>query len=203
MLSVIILFTIKNNVVKITYMLNDIYYCVSIKPKKTNSITGYVYEYAIFEENSIILEESSLKYQPNINWCNGTIRIETAYGTNHREVRYYNLLNKTLSESFIVPCVYADFLYNDIYEPINLFATFGYDKSNRTVLLIYDIYRKSTIATIYRNFIAPTSGANNILFLNENIICIDYDILDNNENRVNKIEVIQFRKNQDSIIITE
>jgi hypothetical protein len=133
----------------------------------------------------------------------GIIRVETAYGTNHREIQYYDVTTKTLSKSFLAPSAYADYLSGDTCKFANLIATFSYDANQRTILVIYDIFSAAIIATIQRDFIASTSGANKISFLSENIIFIDYDIIDSNDIRTNNKEIILFRHNDDSVTITE
>ena len=185
------------------YLANENYYYVKCRPEGNNSLDGNIYEYAIFEGDQIILKKSNLLYKPDIKWCNGIIRVETAFGTNHREIQYYSVFEKTFSESFLAPSVYADYISGDASESVNLFASFSYDENENTILVICDIFTNSTVATIHRDFIAPTSGANNIIFLNENIIFVDYDIMDDHENRTNNMEIILFGQSKNSIIVTE
>jgi hypothetical protein len=104
-----------------------------------------------------------------------------------------------LSEVFLIPSAYADC----ISESVSLFASFDYDENMKTVLEIRDIFDGSVIATIRRDFIAPTSGANNIVFLNEDVIYIDYDIIDDYDNRSSKKEIIIFGANSNPVVVSE
>ena len=190
------------------YLINDNYYHVKYEPVDGYSKDGNFYEYAIFNGDNIILKESNLPYVPNIEWCeNGILRVDIALGTNARKLRYCNVHTQTISKMFLVPSVYADFIsyvYTDgISEFVNLFASFDYDENRDTVLVIFDIFEYRVIATIKRDFIAPTSGANSIIFLSEDTIYIDYDTIDSSDNRINKKEIIVFGINNNNIIITE
>jgi len=160
---------------------NDFYY-IRYEPIDGYSKDVSVYDYAIFTGDRIILAESNLPYIPDIEWCdNEILRIDVAWGTNARELRYYNVRTQTLSKRYIVPSIYADFIsyvfYDGISKYVNLFATFDYNEKGDTILVIYDLFKYKIIATIKRDFIAPTTGAKNMIFLDEGTIYIDYNTL--------------------------
>ena len=184
------------------YIAKEQYYQIKSYPSSESPV-GIFYEYIVFEEDKIICKESNLVYRPNIDCYHGVIRVQVAWGTNQREVQYYNVITKMLSPVYLVPSVYADYFSNyDSSESVDLFASFEYDEDNNPVLVIHDLFSGNAISTIKRNFISPTSGANSMLFLNENAIYIDYDTLDELENRSNKMEIVVFGTTSEPVIVT-
>ena len=190
----------RHRTVEGNYLENYFDYYVKYKSINSDSIDGNIYEYAILWGDIIVTEESNLYYKPRIDHLgSGLIRIDIVRETNDRELLYYNFFKKTFSRRFPVPSVYADF----ISDYASFLATFDFNQNKNTVLIIYDIFKDKVITTIQRDFIAPTSGVNRMVFLNEDMIFIDYDTIDSNENRMNKKEIILFGMNSNTITITE
>lgn len=183
------------------YIINEQYYYIKSIPSNKHNIDRNLYEYAVFQKDRILFKESGLFYRPNIENIYGIVRVVVTYGTNHKEIKYYNTYTNIISESFLVPSVHADYL-SGAANHINLFASFDYDANKNTVLVVSDIFSNEILSTVHRSFISPTSGANKIVFLSDNIIFIDYDtIVDNVGTRNNKKEIIFWRDNMEPIEI--
>jgi hypothetical protein len=165
-------------------------------------VQDYEYEYAILNNDNTIIIDAKVPCKPDIKWINGIIRVETIMNSSVTEVQYYNYYKKIVSRRYTIPCMYAD---NISYEFVNkyLISTLDINEDEEIALFIYDIFDNNVIAQIKRDFIAVTSGVNEIIFLTEDHIFVDYDTLDENSNRINHLETIAFKETNKEISISQ
>lgn len=132
------------------------------------------YSYKIGIGTKVFAEGIKNGTEPQIEEIdNGIIRLFMGFGTNAFSVQYFDIWGDRTSKVFSPYSIYAD--YTD--SKGCLIAYFpAPDTSSKNALLIKEIFNDDGFSTeIDRDFISNT--CNELKFLNENEIYLDYDIL--------------------------
>lgn len=133
------------------------------------------YRYKIGTGKKVFAEGVKDGTEPKIDDIgNGIIRLFMGFGTNAFSVQYFDVWGDRTSKVFSPYSIYAD--YADSKTKECLIAYFAFPDTSEKVLLIKDIYNEQGFSMeVDRGFISAT--CNRLIFLNENEIYLDYDIL--------------------------
>ena len=189
-----------NNEQECFYSIIDDNYHVKYTLAYSEGIYLRVYEYAVFSGGTTVLEENDLYYPPKLESFGNIIRIEASYGTNHREIQYFNTSTNEVSERFLATNAYADNLsLRWTISDVSLFALLDCSENDETVLSVYDIFSKRIVERISGSFFSYISQPNNILFISDNMVFVDHDTYDTNGNWVNRKEIFHFGEKNSKI----
>lgn len=133
------------------------------------------YRYKIGTSKKVFAEGVKDGTEPKIDDIgNGIIRLFMGFGTNAFSVQYFDVWGDRTSKVFFPYSIYAD--YADPKTKECLIAYFAFPDTSEKVLLIKDIFNEQGFSMeVDRGFISAT--CNRLIFLNENEIYLDYDIL--------------------------
>ena len=134
------------------------------------------YRYKIGTDKKVFSKGVKNGTEPKIdNIENGIIRLFMGSGTNNFSVQYFDVWGDKTSKVFYPYSIYADYADSKTKECLIAYFESPGDYG-KNILLIKDIFNeKGFSAEVDRGFISAT--CNRLVFLNENEIYLDYDVL--------------------------
>jgi len=166
----------------------------------SSNTVGAIYEYEIRAGNTVLASETNMVEQPYISDLGeGIIRLIIGDGTNHKYIQYFDIYRVAYSDVFMVPSIFSDYVdTNDNH----LLSYFDYSSDNSTILKILDIFDSAYVIEIGRDFISPVTGADQLMFISENEIYVNYSSASHEGKSTQKREMICFGDVELPIITT-
>jgi len=155
------------------------------------------WQYEIGYAENILASNTSEWHTPKISKRNSQIiRLELGGGSNSNRVLYFDLWDGSISSEFNMMSYFADYVdsdypFNDTRKAMVAFPYYLHE-SHKTIVVIRNIFDNNFYLEIDEGFMTVLGGINNMLFLNENNLFIDYNIETSESDFINKNVVFIF-----------
>lgn len=154
-------------------------YAIYALPHERGGFEHYLYR--IGAEEPYLAEEIYEGSLCAIDYVNGILRLHTGSG-NMGEAQYFDVEKGKKSDAFVIESNYAD--YVDPVGEYYLFACIDVDLSKKgspAYLVIKDIFTNEIISIIDRPFNLYVMPLNDLFFVSEREVYLDYDVSDVDE----------------------
>lgn len=174
----------------------DYYYSIwRLGEELGNSYKDWRYE-IVDHSGNVIASEITNSHEPKITVQKSQVlRLKLGYGSNETELQYFDISRGKCSQKFFIMEGYADYI--DTFYSVNnkyqaLVAYPHFISRSKTVIAVRSIFDDSLYLEIDEGFMSVLGGVNNMQFLRENELYIDYEIKTEDGEFINKRAVAIF-----------